>query len=161
MERNKMELEKFKVEITADKRKADELYSLLSNAESDFMDLPPVPVTAIKDFLEDKRDNLWQVTLDDEVYLTVMSDKPSASALLKMVKGAGVEDFPLAPLPAKNLRAFVNGQRDSVATLEIRRNTDVQVRVKPEKAKEKEVKVEKPKVEKARKDEKKTEVEED
>lgn len=127
------DLEEFKIELVSDMKKADALYSILSNSELEFLDLPPIPIEAIKDFIQGNRKTLWEITVNGEVYLTLVSDQPSASALLKMVKDAGVEEFPLAPLPAKNLRAFVNKQRKNVAQLDIRRNNKVQVRVKPEK----------------------------
>jgi hypothetical protein len=133
-----MEMEEFKVQVIADRRKADELYSMMVNAEVEYMDLPALPITAIKDFIDDKRENLWEITIDGQVYLTVVSDREAALTLLKMVKGAGQEEFVMAPLPAKNLRSFVQGQRSDVATLTIRRNPDVQVRVKPAAEKEKE-----------------------
>jgi|WetSurSiteA1Bulk_404760.scaffolds.fasta_scaffold63424_2 hypothetical protein len=133
-----MELEQFTIEIVADKKKADELYSMMVNNESEYMELPSISLTAIKDFLDEKRDNVWEVTINDAVFLTVKADKDAAMALLKMVKGAGQEEFPLAALPAKNLRAFVQGQRKNVASLHISRNPNVQVRVKPvEKVEEK------------------------
>lgn len=129
-----MELEQFKIEIVADRKKADELYSMMVNSESEYLDLPPIALTAVKDYLDEKRDNLWEVTINDKVFLTVKADKDAAEALLKMVKGAGEEQFPLAALPAKNLRAFVQGQRQNVATLTLSRNPNVQVRVKPDEA---------------------------
>jgi hypothetical protein len=139
-----MEMEEFKVKVTADRRKADELYSMMVNAAAEYMDLPALPITAIKDFIDDKRENLWEITIDGQVFLTVVSEREAALTLLKMIKGAGQEEFVMAPLPAANLRAFVQGQRDTVATLTIRRNPDVQVRVKPaEKVEEKAEKAEK------------------
>jgi hypothetical protein len=128
-----MELEEHKIEIVAESKKADELYSLMTNSSVESMDLPALPLTAIKDFIDEKRDNLWEVTINGEIFLTVKADREAALALLKMVKGAGYDEFVMAPLPAKNLRAFVQGQRKNVATLTIRRNPDVTVRVKPDK----------------------------
>lgn len=133
-----MELEEYKVEIVSDPKKADQLYSLLINLELDALELPPLPITAIKDFIDERRNTLWDITVDGEEMLHLVCDKEAASVLLKMVKDAGVEEFPLAPLPSNNLRAFVRKQRNNVAQLDIRRNNDVQVRVKPEKAKNKE-----------------------
>lgn len=143
-----MDFEEFKVELTADLKKADELFSICSNEEMEFVPLPPLPISAVKDFLDGKRSNLYEVTLNGETYLTIQADKESALALLKMVKDADEEEFPLAMLPVQNLRAFVQGQRTNVANLRIRRNKDVQVRVKPEKVKERERAKEKEKAEK-------------
>ena len=128
-----MDLEYFEVTITANKREADELYSMLTNMGLDHMEIPPIPVSAMKDFIDGKREKLWDVTVNDKVYLTFEGTPDAVSALIKLVKGAGVEQFPIAPLPAEHLRAYVNGQRDNVGLLEIRRNKDVRVRVKPEK----------------------------
>lgn len=128
-----IDLEYFEIKVTADKRKADELYSIMSNLGTQEVPMPPIPITAMKDFIDGKRPNLFEVTVNDEVYLTFEASNDSASALVKMVKSAGVEEFPVAPLPIKHLRAFVQGQRENVSLLEIRRNKNVQVRVKPEK----------------------------
>jgi hypothetical protein len=125
-----LNVEEYKVEIVAKKKQADQLFSILSNHEMDNLDLPPVPLAAIKDFIGNKRANLWEVTIDGETFLTLECDKKSAGALVEMVEGAGREDFPLAPLPSANLRSFVNGQRDNVATIEIRKNLDVKPRPK-------------------------------
>jgi hypothetical protein len=127
---DKMRLEEYKVEIIADKKRADNLFSILSNHEMDNLDLPPIPLGVIKDFISGKRSNLWEVAINGETYLDIVADKKSAGALVEMVEGAGREDFPLAPLPATNLRAFVSGQRDNVATIEIRKNLDVKPRPK-------------------------------
>jgi hypothetical protein len=131
------DFEEFEVEIVTDKKKADFLYSLLVNNELPALELPPVPISAIKDFIEDTRANIWEVTINGEVHLTVTANKEAAMTLLKMVQAAGAEEFPLAPLPAENLRNFVNGQRANVGRLEIRRNKNVQVRVKSSDKKEK------------------------
>jgi hypothetical protein len=131
-----MELEEYKVEIVSDIKKADRLFSILSNSDLNYLELPALPLSAVKDFIDGKRSNLWEVVVNDESFLEVTADPESAAALLGMIKAAGVDEFPLAPLPVKNLKAFVKGQRPNVALLEIRKNTDVQVRVKPEEKKE-------------------------
>lgn len=125
-----LNLEEYRIEIIAEKKKADNLFSILTNHEMDTLDLPPIPLNAIKDYIRDKRPNIWEVTIDGETILTIKGDKKSAGALVEMVEGASREDFPLAPLPSSNLRAFVNGQRDNVATIEIRKNLDVKQRSK-------------------------------
>jgi len=127
---DKLNLEEFKVEIVSDKKKADQLFSILTNHEMDDIDLPPIPISSIKDFITGKRANIWEVTINGELYMSIVGDKASAGALVEMVEGAGREDFPLAPLPASNLRDFVNGQRDNVARIDIRKNKDVKPRPK-------------------------------
>jgi hypothetical protein len=126
-----MDLEYFEVKVTAGKKEADELYSMLSNMNLDHMDMPPIPLEAMRDYMEDKKSVLWEVTINDKTYLTFEAAREAVAALMKMVKGAGEDKFPVPPLPAKNLRAYVNGQRENVALMELRRNKDVQVRVKP------------------------------
>ena len=117
--------------MTAGKKEADELYSMLSNMGLEHMDMPPIPLEAMKDYMDDKKSVLWEVTINDKTYLTFEANREAVAALMKMVKGAGEEVFPVPPLPKKNLRAYVNGQRENVALMELRRNKDVQVRVKP------------------------------
>lgn len=128
---SEMDLEYFEVKVTASKKDADELYSMLSNMGLDSLDIPPIPVEAMKDYMDDKKSVLWEVTINDKTYLTFEATREAVAALMKMVKGAGEDKFPVPPLPSKNLRAFVNGQREHVAMMELRRNKDVQVRVKP------------------------------
>lgn len=118
-------MDEFKIEILAEKRKADELYSMLVNANATSLGIPAIPVSAVKDFLEGNREDIWEVVVNDKAYLTVTADRPSAAAFLEMLEDTGDEEFEVHPLPAENLRAYVQGQRSTVATLQIRKETRV------------------------------------
>lgn len=128
--------DEFKVEIVTDKKKADKLYSLLTNSNMSHLIMPSIPLSAMKDYFDEKRPEMWTITMNDEAYLSVVADKDATMALIKMIKDAGEEEFPLAPLPADNLRDFVNGQRSNVAQMTMRKKHNVQVRIKqPDKVK--------------------------
>jgi hypothetical protein len=115
-------MEEFKIEIIADKRKADELFSMLTNAKSESLGIPPIPIEAIREFVTGDRSSIWEVTVNDEVFLTITADKSSAIAFLAMLEEVKENEFPIVPLPTKNLRAFIQGQRSNVATLHIRKD---------------------------------------
>ena len=74
---------------------------------------------AIQDFVDDKRDNLWEITINGNVCLTVNGDKDSAEILLMFLQSADAVEFNMHPLLIDNVKDFLAGNRPNVAQFEM------------------------------------------
>lgn len=116
--------ETFAIEITATKSKAEAMLASLKENGFKQADLPPIPMQALSDFIEGKRSNIYELTINDEVFLTVEGDVDCAKTMRGMLKSSETTEFPLAPVLLENLEEFLAGGRSNVVMLEIIRTKE-------------------------------------
>jgi hypothetical protein len=116
-------MDHFKLRVTTTKAKAKVLQGLMQEEGLEELEIPGIPMAEIDKFLAGERKNLWEVTINGETLITVVTKKEDAEALKMMIGSKGGEDCVLAPVLAKNLQDFIDGKRDTLALLEIARGT--------------------------------------
>ena len=121
----------FKLRITATKAKAKTLLALMEERQLSELELPAIPMEAIDSFLAGERKNLWEVTINGETLITVAAKKDDATALKMMLGQMGAVDCVLAPIMYDNVVAFIDGERDTLALLEIMRGTEEELPPEP------------------------------
>jgi hypothetical protein len=117
MRLNKMEY--FKAEIKTTKEQAQNILALMNEAEVEELVLEDIPLEAISDFVRGKRSNIWEIIINDNFKMEVVSNLKGARAMEEMVKEQGGKSFPLIPIPMLNISNFVKGKRPNIITLEM------------------------------------------
>lgn len=117
---NKIDEERiYKIEINSSIAQAEFVKSVMEQQGAVGLDLPSIPIMAIQDFVDDKRDNLWEITINGNVCLTVNGDKDSAEILLMFLQSADAVEFNMHPLLIDNVKDFLAGNRPNVAQFEM------------------------------------------
>lgn len=126
-----MDLDKLKVfmiSLNSIKEQAEFIKDLIVSHGAEALNLPAVPVSAIQDFIDDKRSNLWEITINGDVYITVNGDKESAETLLTLVTSAGQNEFVMEPLQLVNVEDYLLGKRDNVGQFEMVHNPEAKTK---------------------------------
>ena len=116
------QLKQYKIELVSTKENALYVKDVLISLGADGMNLPPIPVTAIKNFIEGKRDNLWEITINGIVRVTVKGEKDAAEVLLTLLDTADKDVFDMEPLQLSNIESFIANERENVAQFEMVHN---------------------------------------
>jgi hypothetical protein len=112
-------MEYFKAEIKTTKEHAQKILDLMNEAEVEELVLEDIPLEALSDFVRDKRANIWEIIVNDDYVMEVVSNKKGARAMEEMVKEQNGKFFPLMPIPILNISNFVKGKRPNIITLEM------------------------------------------
>jgi hypothetical protein len=113
-------MEFFKIYVrAADKVIARKLCATMKEQEAVSLPLSPVPLSAVEDFLEGKRKDLWRITVNGDEAFKVVADKRSAEALVRMLKESKLDALEMAPILLVNLEAYLKGTRNDVIMLEL------------------------------------------
>ena len=80
----------------------------------EFIELPDIPIDTISEFVEGKRDKLWEIEINGDSLMYVHATKKSAKILLEMLADTKVDFLPLAPLAKENIAAFIAGDREDL-----------------------------------------------
>ena len=112
-------MELFRAEIKTNKEAAKYVLDLMEAADLEEMVVGGIPVSAISEFIDNKRSTLWEITVNGNTVMQVTATKKSAKAMVEMLKEEGVEVLPIVPIPIENLVEFVQGKRKNVLTIQM------------------------------------------
>lgn len=119
-------LQTFTVKLNSSKEQAQFVKDIIASRGAEALNLPAIPVSAIQDFIDGKRPNLWEITINGNVCVTVDSNKDAAEALVTLITAAGQTEFGLEPLPLINLSDYLLDKRDNVGQFEMVHNPEAE-----------------------------------
>lgn len=114
-----LDSEYFKAELQTTKEAAEFVLEALESAGLDTLVPENIPVNAISDFVDGKRDTIWEITVNNMVVVQVVANKRVAKAMLEAVKDQGGDHFPLVPIPANSFLGVVQGKRKNLMSIEL------------------------------------------
>ena len=109
----------FKAEIRMTKEGAEYVLDVLEEAGLEDLTPESIPMSALLDFIAGKRKNIWEITVNGNTVMDVVTTKKGAQAMVEMVKEKGGDKFPLVPIPMDNFVGVVQGKNKNVMTIEM------------------------------------------
>jgi hypothetical protein len=118
-------MDESKVRVKCSKENAEEILELINGIGTDQLPLPPFGKENVQDFLSNKRSNILDISINGKELLEVTASKKSAKILMEFLEENHLETFDLVPVPISNIQEFMDGSRDNVLILEIKRTDNV------------------------------------
>ena len=109
----------FKAEIKTTKEGAEYILNVMEEVGMEDITPEAIPISALSDFVEGKRKNIWEVTINGNTVMEVVTTKKGAKAMIEMVKEKGGDKFPLVPIPMDNFLGVVQGKQKNVMNIEM------------------------------------------
>ena len=113
-------MDEYKLKVLISRDRAFELLDIMKECKTEALDVPPIPLSAVEDFLAKKRDNLFTFAINGKDFMEVKANRESAEQFRALMITSNVEEFELAPILATNIDAFLSEERDDILTLTFR-----------------------------------------
>jgi hypothetical protein len=119
-------MEYFMVKVASSKGRAKKLLTLMQEQEIDELEIPDLPIKELDRFLDKERKNIWDITINGEVLMSVVADEDSANAFRMMLTTTEGDSFPLAPIKRSSVEDYLAGKREDILSLEIARTKNAE-----------------------------------
>jgi hypothetical protein len=109
----------FKADIRTTKEGADYILEVMDEVGLEEIVPDCIPISAIQDFIDGKRKNIWEITINGVSVMEVVAPKRVAVSMIQAIKEHGGDSFPMVPIPMNNVLGVAQGKKKNVMSIEL------------------------------------------